>query len=68
MRSGTILSWVIVEDNRYIMNNINIPHSLEEIEKLFDDSEIKVISFDMFDTLVNRPIERSEDLFLILFK
>ena len=68
MRSGTILSWVIVEDNRYIMNNINIPHSLEEIEKLFDDSEIKVISFDMFDTLVNRPIERSEDLFLILDK
>ena len=43
------------------MNNVMLPQSIEEIKNMFNDPEIKVISFDMFDTLVTRPIERPED-------
>lgn len=50
------------------MNNVMLPQSIEEIKNMFNDPEIKVISFDMFDTLVTRPIERPEDLYLILDK
>lgn len=40
--------------------------SLEEIAAVFEDPGIKVISFDVFDTLIVRPLERPEDLFELL--
>lgn len=40
--------------------------SLEKIAEVFNDPKIKVISFDVFDTLVFRPLERPEDLFELL--
>lgn len=40
--------------------------SLEKIAEEFKDPKIKVISFDVFDTLVFRPLERAEDLFELL--
>ncbi|MBR6402236.1 MAG: HAD-IA family hydrolase [Eubacterium sp.] len=50
------------------MSNYMTPQSLEEIEELFSDETIRVISFDMFDTLVTRPVERAEDVFRLLDK
>ena len=44
------------------------PQSLDEIEELFGHEKFKVISFDMFDTLVTRPVERAGDVFRLLDK
>ncbi len=42
--------------------------SLEEVAARFWDRNIKVISFDVFDTLLMRPVEREEDFFELLDK
>lgn len=43
-----------------------IYNSLEEIEDEIVKSDTRVISFDLFDTLVVRPVERCEDVFEML--
>ncbi|MBO4591238.1 MAG: HAD-IA family hydrolase [Eubacterium sp.] len=48
------------------MSNYMTPQSLDEIEELFCDESVKVISFDMFDTLVTRSVERAGDVFRLL--
>lgn len=40
--------------------------SLEKIAEAIEASEVQVISFDVFDTLILRPLERSTDLFELL--
>lgn len=40
--------------------------SLEEIAQAFEAPEIAVVSFDVFDTLLVRPLERGSDLFELL--
>lgn len=40
--------------------------SLEDIKKALGDPGIKVVSFDVFDTLLKRPLGRPDDLFELL--
>lgn len=42
--------------------------SLEEIAAAFASPAVRVISFDIFDTLIVRPMEREEDVFELLDK
>ena len=38
----------------------------EKIKSLISSDKIKVVSFDVFDTLILRPFFRPEDLFIIM--
>ena len=40
--------------------------SLNEIIYGFSSSEVSVISFDIFDTLLLRPMEHAEDVYRLL--
>ncbi len=42
--------------------------SLEEIAKTFENPSVLAVSFDVFDTLLVRPVEREEDFFELLDK
>ena len=41
-------------------------HKLEDIVEMLCKPEIKVVSFDLFDTLIMRPFEDSTDVFELL--
>ncbi len=41
-------------------------HSLEEIMAAFDSPEVRIISFDVFDTLLVRPLQRASDLYELM--
>ena len=40
--------------------------TIENIKKIISDPEIEVVSFDMFDTLVLRPIYSPNDVFILM--
>lgn len=42
------------------------PTQAEKMYKLIRSESIKVVSFDIFDTLINRPLFRPTDLFLLM--
>ena len=41
---------------------------LKEIMKIISSQSIKCVSFDMFDTLVQRPVLYPEDIFILMAK
>lgn len=59
---------VFIESMGYLMESQISPfnNSLEDIRKAIMDNDIKVISFDIFDTLIERPFARPEDTFQFL--
>lgn len=48
------------------MGNSGEFHRLQDIAEAFSAEKVKVVSFDLFDTLVFRPLERSDDVFELL--
>lgn len=50
------------------MSSFNEVNSIDEIITLMQDDTISVISFDVFDTLITRPIGRPTDLFELMDK
>ncbi|MCC8067719.1 MAG: hypothetical protein LIO94_11575 [Clostridiales bacterium] len=41
-------------------------HSLDEIAEAFESPAVKAISFDLFDTLIVRPLARPDDLYELM--
>ena len=46
----------------------NMSNGIENIKRAMKEPGIEIISFDVFDTLVVRPLERSTDVFELLDK
>ena len=55
------MSW-----NNYYNLRINYDERLNDIKKKIMDKNIKVVSFDMFDTLITRPFYTPSDMFKLL--
>ncbi len=54
-----------MEEN-YTYQDKDLPKALLEIEREIDSEKIRVVSFDMFDTLVVRPMLRPEGVFKLV--
>jgi len=64
--SLTLETWPIRSQDYFYMMTTSWDNRYEEIKKEICKPEIKVVSFDIFDTLVMRPFLKPIDLFLML--
>lgn len=57
---------IIVDDNFFYSHSFLWDDRLENLKKAIIDPQIKVVSFDIFDTLIVRPFFKPTDLFKML--
>lgn len=64
-----IKNWSIESsDSCYYLSKSDYNDGLEKIKKKILDNDVKVVSFDMFDTLVVRPFYKPLDMFYLMDK
>ena len=62
----TSLEFPIYEDSIFVANETIWNSQYEELKEMIASERVKIISFDIFDTLVLRPVLEPDDLFKII--
>ncbi|MCR4617786.1 MAG: HAD-IA family hydrolase [Lachnospiraceae bacterium] len=57
-----------MDDNYFCYMEVPYDNNIDSIKKRIQNGKEKIISFDMFDTLVYRPLYRPSDIFFMLDK